>query len=160
MPERGPFLKEVLDRGIPLTIFGDGWHKSKKWGRTKPNFRPPPYGRDYVAAVQSAKICLGLVSKGNRDLHTTRSLEIPFIGTLLCAERTSEHLGLYAEDTEAVFWSGAEECALKCADLLQHPAKRVKIAAAGRAKVQQLRLSNDAVLEAILAIVFPALPNR
>ena len=77
-------------------------------------------GKDYISAIQGSKICLGLLSKGNRDLHTTRTFEIPFIGSLLCAERTSEHLELFDENLEAVFWNSAEECAEKCKELLKN----------------------------------------
>ena len=66
---------------------------------------PAIYGDDYLKAIQLAKVSLGLLSKGNRDLHTTRTFEIPYCGGLLCAERTSEHLQLYQEDVEAVYWS-------------------------------------------------------
>ena len=120
MPERGPFLAQLLERGVPLAIWGDRWHKAPEWPQLRRCWRGPGLFDDdaYAAAIQSARVCLGLLSHGNRDLHTTRSMEIPALGGLLCAERTEEHLALYEEGREAVFWSDAEECAALCHDLL------------------------------------------
>ena len=105
---------------------------------------------DYARAIDAAKVCLGLLSKGNRDQHTTRSMEIPSLGGLLCAERTPEHLGLYEEDHEAVFWDTPEECATNCFALLADPERREAIAAAGRQRYLKNPWRNMAVVQAIL----------
>lgn len=106
--------------------------------------------RDYAAAILASKVCLGLLSKGNRDKHTTRSLEIPSLGGLFCAERTSEHLALYEEDREAVFWSSAEECAEKCLALLKDEPRRRAIAEAGHRRALKNGWFNEKVLARIL----------
>jgi hypothetical protein len=93
---------------------------------------------------------LGFLSKGNRDLHTTRSLEIPALGGLLCAERTSEHLDMYSEGQEALFWSNAEECAAMCKLALADENKREAIAAAGHMRVISNGHYNEKVLEGLL----------
>ena len=71
------------------------------------------------------------MSHGNRDLHTRRSVEIPYVGALLCAERTSEHVALYEESIEAVFWCDVDECALQCRRLLGNEAWRESVRAGG-----------------------------
>ena len=103
-PERGPFLVELVKLGVPLTIRGANWDKASEWSILKSHWRGGHIeGADYAKAIQGARVNLGLLSKGNRDLHTTRSLEIPALGGLLCAERTSEHLHLYAEGERGAF---------------------------------------------------------
>jgi spore maturation protein CgeB len=150
-PERGPFLAELMDRGIPLSIWGNRWQRAREWNKLKTAWRGPTlYNQDYVKAVQSSQICLGLLSKGNRDLHTTRSMEIPAIGSLLCAERTSEHLQLYNEGTEAIFWSNADECADLCLQLLKAPAQIQKIAAKGHERCLANNHFNLSMMKAIL----------
>jgi hypothetical protein len=91
-----------------------------------------------------------MLSKENRDLHTTRSLEIPYLGGLLCAERTREHCDLYREGEEAVFWSSADECAEKCFALLNDAGLRRRIADSGRLRCIQNRTTNEAVMRRIV----------
>ncbi|WP_407117229.1 glycosyltransferase [Bradyrhizobium sp. LMG 9283] len=151
MPERGSFLRDLIDRGVPLTIFGPRWHKAPEFSALKGHVRLGTLSsEDYVKAVQCTSIAIGLLSKGNEDLHTTRSVEIPSIGTLLCAERTSEHLAMYREDEEAIFWENAEECANKCLDLLKDPIRIAKISRAGQARALLNRYFNENLVSSVL----------
>ena len=126
MPERGPFLQKLVKCGVPLRIFGPRWDRSREFATLKPYTQVAALGdEEYVKAVAGAKIALGLLSKDNLDSHTTRSLEIPAIGTLFCAQRTQEHLAMYRDGEEAIFWDSPEECARLCLDLLRDPEKLV-----------------------------------
>jgi len=151
MPERGPLLARLMELGVPLTLYGNRWQKAPEWPVIKNVWRGSGIvGPDYVKAIQSAKICLGLLSKGNRDLHTQRSAEIPYIGSVLCAERTSEHLAMYKEEEEAVFWDTPEECAEKCFALMADEERRQRIARAGRERCISNGTLNEPVMRRIL----------
>lgn len=155
MPERGPFMADLARQGVPLSIWGDAWDKADEWSVLRSYWRGSGLTNadEYAKAIQCAKINLGLLSKGNRDLHTQRSLEIPALGGLLCAERTSEHQALYLEDEEAVFWADAEECAIKCKWLLEDAERREKIRQAGHARCVSNGYFNEQVLRTILTKV-------
>jgi spore maturation protein CgeB len=141
----------LIERGVPVTIWGNRWEKSPHFNLLKKNWKGTAlHGRDYVAAIQGSKICLGMLSKGNRDMHTTRSLEVPFAGGLLCAERTAEHQQLYTENVEAVFWKDADECADVCLRLLKEDAAREEIRKRGMLKVLSLQMGNEQVCRQIL----------
>jgi glycosyltransferase involved in cell wall biosynthesis len=155
--KRDEFLLKLMEEGVPISIWGDRWQKSPLFPKLKHAWRGNgSYGRDYVAAIQASKICIGMLSKGNRDLHTTRSLEIPFAGGLFCGERTSEHQWLYKENEEAVFWSDASECAKVCKKLLQDDPLRERIRLAGMKKVRSLQLGNEDIARQIVDIVIGA----
>jgi spore maturation protein CgeB len=150
-PERGAFLLELVKRGVPMTIRGANWHKAPEWPSLKAHWHDGQiHGEDYAKAIQCAKVNLGLLSKGNRDLHTTRSLEIPAIGSLLCAERTSEHTSMYNEGSEALFWSDADECAAMCKLALDNDELRQRIAAAGHARVIANGHYNEKIMKTIV----------
>jgi hypothetical protein len=154
-PERGPFLVDLIERGVPLTIRGANWQKAREWPILKPFFKGGQLkGDHYALALQCAKVNLGLLSKGNRDLHTTRSLEIPALGALLCAERTEEHLAMYREGEEALFWDSVDECAKVCLDVLRDEERRKRIAAAGLARSIANGNHNENAMNAIIARAF------
>jgi spore maturation protein CgeB len=149
--KRDEFMLELLRQGVPLAIWGSRWDKSPHWKELQAAYRGGALGgRDYVAAIQGAKICLGLLSKGNRDLHTQRSLEVPYAGGLLCAERTEEHQQIFEEGREAVFWADATECARICHELLRNDALRESIQRAGAAKVRQLGVGHEDLGRSVL----------
>lgn len=157
--KRDEFLLELIRQGIPVSIWGDRWEKSPLFSQLKSHWRGNALrGRDYVAAIQGAKICLGLLSKGNRDLHTQRTLETPYSGGLLCAERTSEHLEMYKEGVEAVFWSDASECAKVCKTLLDNDKLREDIRRAGMQRVRDLKVGNEDVCRKIFS--HPSLQSK
>ncbi len=152
MPERGPLVARLLDAGINVRVYGPRWHKAPEYARIRHAIADGGVLDDetYVRAVHYARVALGFVSSGNRDEHTTRSMEVPAIGTLLCAKRTNEHRELYVEDKEAIFWDDAEECAAKCRALLGEPGRIQAIAAAGAMRQQGSRHWNERLVESLL----------
>ena len=158
MLERGPFMRRLLERGVPLRIFGPRWEKAPEYPVLAPHVSSQPLNDcDYVKAISGTKIALGFLSTGNRDLHTTRSLEIPSIGALFCAPRTSDHEALYVEGEEAVFFDDADSCADACIALLADPRRLEAIAQAGFARARRNNWFNERVCADILAALDPSL---
>jgi len=158
MPERGPFLKRLIDRGVPLRIFGPRWNKASEYTALSPFVTCRPLGdTDYVKAVAGSKIAIGLLSLGNEDLHTTRSMEIPAIGSLLCASRTNVHAELYLDGTEAVFFDTANQCADTCIALLADEDRLKSISAAGHARNLRNNWFNERLCTDLLTALDPVL---
>jgi hypothetical protein len=151
MRERGPLLVKLIECGVPLRIFGPRWNRAPEFQFLKRHAYVTMLGDDaYVKAIAGAKIALGLLSHKNQDLHTTRSLEIPAIGTLLCAQRSSEHLAMYRDGDEAVYWDTAEECAEICLDLLNDTARLTRVANAGHLRARRNRNFNQELMTRIM----------
>lgn len=126
----------AVARHLPLTIRGPGWPRvaaKTDWARDVVR-GGGLYGRDYAFALGGAKIALGLLSKRVPETTTTRSFEIPAIGTMLLAERTSDHLALFEEGVEAEFFDGTDELLFKLRRYLADDRARTRIAAAGRTR--------------------------
>jgi hypothetical protein len=151
-PERGPFMAELVRAGLPLSIWGDRWRRAPEWPALEPHWRGPGQSDPeiYARIIQCAKISLGLLSKGNRDLHTQRSFEIPAIGGLFCAERTDEHRESFKEGVEAVFWNDAKECIDQCRRLLGDDELIAAIKRNGHQRYLRSPYNNEAVLNTIL----------
>lgn len=152
MVGRGTFMKQLVDQQVPVTIIGDRWNKAPECSDIKKFWKAPGvYNEDeYAAYIQCSKISIGLLSVQNRDLITTRSAEIPAIGSLFCAQRTTEHLQLYEDGVEAVFWDDAEECAMRCKELLADPDRRKSIAMAGHERCIRNGTMNEPVMKSVL----------
>lgn len=159
MPERGGFLKTLVEQGVPLTLRGSHWQKAPEWPVLQACWQGDSLaGDDYALALQCARVSLGLVSLGNRDQHTTRSLEIPALGGLLCAQRTPEHRQMYEESVEAAFWSDARECAQQVLGLLADEPRRQGMAQAGHARFLRNRHSNQDVMQMLLDTAWRLVP--
>lgn len=152
--KRDEFMLQLIKAGIPVSIWGNRWQKSPLWIDLQRYYRGGALGgNDYVAAIQGAKICIGMLSHGNRDLHTRRSVETTYAGGLLCAQRTPIHINMYEEGKEAAFWDNAEECVAICKKLLANDQLRESIRKAGNKKAEQLKIGNEDICKSILASV-------
>jgi hypothetical protein len=151
MSERGSFMKRLKDRGVPLRIFGPRWEKAPEYASLPAAITSGVQDDDsYAKAISGAKIALCLLNFGNEDVHTTRSLEIPSIGTVLCAPRTGDHEVLYRDGIEACFFKNADECADLCLSLLQDQERLKAMAAAGHARALKNGRFNQAMVREIL----------
>lgn len=162
MPERGPFMARLLELGVPLSIWGDHWHKAPEYERLRGAIRGAAvYGADYVKPIQCAKVALGLLSKGNRDLHTTRSAEVPFVGgAVFCAERTTEHAEMFTHGKDALLWRDADECAREALAIATDESRRLGMVSAARQRIEALGLSNDLVQAEVLRVLATTDLNR
>ena len=135
---------------IPVRVWGGG-----KWLQYKnlyPNLQIESqglYSEDYNKALSAFDISLCFLRKMNHDLQTTRTMEIPACGSLLMAERTIEHEGLFKDKEEAVFFSSDEELLELCQYYLSHEKTRKRIAEAGRKRCHISGYSNEDMIKRI-----------
>jgi spore maturation protein CgeB len=130
-PERAGSLRALAQAGLRVRVWGYTWERMK---HAPPNLvleNRPFWGDDYARAICAFDINLGFLRKINRDLQTTRSIEIPACGGFMLAERTEEHLRLFEEGKEAEFFSSERELLEKTRYYLEHAEERRRIAARG-----------------------------
>jgi len=108
---------------------------------------------NYAKAITATDINLCFLRKVNRDLQTTRSIEIPACGGFMLAERTDEHLALFEEGKEAEFFSSNDEMLGKINYFLANPDKRQRIAEAGRKRCIDSGYSNEDRLKVLLDLL-------
>jgi spore maturation protein CgeB len=89
------------------------------------------YADDYARALTGARIGLGFLRAVCQDQHTTRTFEIPACGSLLLADRTSEHQEFFHEGKEAEFFSSDDELLDKLRFYSANESAREQIAGAG-----------------------------
>lgn len=149
--ERAESIMFLADHGIKVDIWG-----SQLWREfcdSHPNlaFRGTELiNEDYCKALSGSRISLCFLRKVNKDLQTTRSVEIPACGSFMLAERTTEHQEMFREDEEAVFFSNNEELLEKCRYYLEHEELRRRIAQAGHERCMASDYSYEGRIRMIL----------
>jgi hypothetical protein len=151
---RDRFLAELIGKGLNVAIWGSKWQSSPVWPVLRPHFRGGDLsGESYAAAIRGSKMCLGFLAQRNRDEHTTRTMEIPYAGGLLCAKRTTEHRKLYLEGVEAIFWDDVEECITECRALLANDTLRNSVREDGGRRVRLNRVGNEDLVQRVITAV-------
>lgn len=153
--ERARSLDVLARNDIPVKVYCEGWDA---W--VAQNDSPirvaggSQHGDAFARVICAFDINLCFLRKVNRDLQTTRSIEVPACGSFLLAERTDEHLRLFEEGREAEFFSSDDELLEKVRYYLDHPEERARIAAAGRQRCLTGGYSNQDRLRRMLELVF------
>jgi spore maturation protein CgeB len=148
--QRAESIYFLAKHGIQVGVWGNGWEINTL---SHPNLLlkgPAILGDDYARSFCAFDICLSFLRKVNRDLQTTRSIEIPACGAFMLAERSSEHLGLFEEGKEAEFFGTNEELLEKIRYYLVHDGERKQIARAGRERCLKSGYSYQERLREIL----------
>ena len=133
-PERAESLLFLAENGVQVTIWGNGWGN---WVNRHKNLVVKNeflFGSDYARTISASRINLNFLRKVNRDLITSRSIEIPACGGFMLGERTVRHLEFFKEGQEAEFFDSNEELLAKTRYYLEHSDERIKIAQAGRSR--------------------------
>ncbi|HEY7790469.1 MAG TPA: glycosyltransferase [Vicinamibacterales bacterium] len=114
------------------------------------------YGDEYARALTGAKIGIGFLRKICPEQHTTRTFEIPACGSLLLAERTTEHQSLFEEGRDAEFFASCEELVDKVRYYCRDEAARQRVATAGYQRCMNSRYAYVHRLDAALRDVAAA----
>ena len=151
--ERFESILFLAENGINVKVFGDG-----KWNNYKnisPNLtiQPGIFSEDYSKALQAFQLSLCFLRKMNFDQQTTRTMEIPACGGCMVAERTKEHLELFEENKEAIFFSSNDELLEKCKFYLLNEEQRLQIVQGGINRCYNSGYSNEQTIKKMLEII-------
>lgn len=152
--ERASSIYSIVMAKIPVRVWGQGWERCRLRHPNMVLEKKPLWADNYAKALCSFDINLCFLRKMNRDLQTTRSIEIPACGAFMLAERTDEHLALFKEGTEAEFFSSDVELLEKIKYFLTHSEERKLIAAAGRERCIKSGYSNHDRMRQMLNIIY------
>jgi len=148
--ERAEMLQFLATQGISIRVWGSSWQRMRKPHANLRIEYKALNGDDFAKACRAFKINIGFLRKLNRDLQTTRSVEIPACGGFMLAERTSEHLTMFQEGEEAEFFDSSQELLSKCRAYLADGRSRQTIADRGYQRCLRDGYSNEARLATIL----------
>jgi spore maturation protein CgeB len=148
---RANSIRLLAQSGVAVRIYGDNWQRLKDEkvsglfieGKTV-------IADEYARTICSFDINLHFLRKINRDQQTTRSIEIPACGKPMVAERTQEHLNLFEDGKEAIFFDSDDELLEKTQYYMKHPSICERIGRAGRDRCLRSGYSNQHRLKQML----------
>ena len=151
--DRATTLTRLHQDGVPVSVSGNPRH----WTR---DLQPDVlkaivtdgelYGRDYRETIWRSKINLSFLTHSNQDEFVHKSFEIAACGGLLLAERSPGHMERFAEDQEAVFFTGYDELLAKIGQYLPDEAARNRIGLAGQQRAWSSGYDNDTQVRRIV----------
>ena len=149
--ERCKSILYLVDHGVKVKVFGDDkWNKYANYSLNLTIMGRSLMNEDYCKSLHASRISLCFLRKMNFDTQTTRSVEIPACGGFMMAERTDEHLALFEENKEAVYFSTDEELLEKCLYYLNKEEERNGIAISGRNRAIISGYSNETMVRNII----------
>lgn len=151
--ERAEQIEYLAAHGITVTVWGLDWNRLKTPPAGVRIMGRPVWGHEYAKVLNATKINLCFLRKINRDLQTTRSVEIPACGAFMLGERTCEHLRLFVEGEEAEFFASNNELLRKCEYYSTNAAKRTTIAKNGLRRCVDGGYSNHNRLAKVLSLL-------
>ena len=129
--ERSQYLYYLASNNLIVNVFGNGWSKMKNKHKNLIIHNRPLYGTDFNNAISYFKIHLCFLRKINRDLQTTRSVEIPACAGFMLAEYSIEHEFLFKREKECDFFTSKVDLYNKVLFYLNNDIIRNNIAVAG-----------------------------
>jgi spore maturation protein CgeB len=114
--DRIPICRAIAEAGLSLAIYGDYWDHSKATGPHWKGYADLPTLRK---ATGSAKVCICVTRKANRDGHTMRSYEVPAMRGVILAEATDDHKEMFGEEG-ALYFRDLPEMVTKAKWLVTH----------------------------------------
>ena len=126
--QRDLYVKGLLDNGICVRIFGNGWQSSRVLPFEFTRSIHPVYGTEYRRILSSAKIALVFLSSRNNDVYTRRCFEIPACSTFMVTPRNKYISMLFREGEEVEYFSSKQELLDVVRSNLQNSSKRERLA--------------------------------
>lgn len=152
--ERFESIKFLAHNGIKINLWGYGWDFLNGKYENIIYMDGELFKEEYTKVFTCSRISLNFLRKINRDLHTSRSIEIPACKGFMLAERTDEHKYLFVENKEAAYFSDNKELLEKVSYYLSHDGERNKIAEEGYKKCVISNYSYDDRAKEILNNLF------
>jgi len=116
------FIMYLANTGIKIDIYGNDWSKFIKHKNI--TVFSPVYKDELWFTLRKYRVQLNPLRVHNVDSHGMRSFEVPAIGGIMLAPRTTEHVQFFDEGKEAFFYDNVEDAVSKVHYLLSLPKEK------------------------------------
>ena len=145
--ERCRQINLLAKAGVRVAVYGaysgiiaTAWRRSLHHSVV---LRSAAFGKDYQMCLHHGKVALGFLRKINRDVITTRSIEIPAMARPMVAEKTDAHDEHFVDGLEYAGFSTDKGLVSSVCELLEDDSRRLEIGQAGRRRCLMSGYSSD-----------------
>lgn len=114
---RSKILQEIVDKGLPLHVYGHDWHKHLK--HPSLTIHGAVYEKDYYKTLRKYRVQLNIMRVHNLNSHNMRSIEVPGCGGIMLAPRTKDHEAFFEEGKEAFYFNDVKDLVLQAKKILE-----------------------------------------
>jgi spore maturation protein CgeB len=90
---RAAVINSLLDNGIEVHLYGNDWPKFIKHELAV--IHKSVYGHEFFKTLRKYRIQLNMMRPHNLNSHNMRSIEIPGVGGVMLAPKTTDHLDFF-----------------------------------------------------------------
>lgn len=119
--QRAADLLALAEAGLNVRVWGNGWQSMIGSHSNLRIENRPVYGDEYRKVVAASLLNCCFLRKGNRDLQTCRSIELPAMAAAMAHEASPEVESLFMPDREAVYFSDRKSLVVAARRWLSNP---------------------------------------
>ena len=124
--QRVLFLKGLASHGLEIDIHGNNWNKYFSSDEQIRIFKPV-YQDDFWRTMNRYNVQLNIMRIHNLNSHNMRTFEIPGVGSIQLAPKTSEHQFFFKDGQEIFLYNSIEDCAEIAFSILKMNEKEITI---------------------------------
>ncbi len=111
-------IQSVVNRGIPVDLFGHEWEKTTLNGHPLVQIGSPIYGAGFWKILRKYRVQLNIFRRHNDGSHNMRTFEIPAVGGVQLAPFSSEQEVFFKTGEEIFYYNNPEELEQRLRSLL------------------------------------------
>ncbi|MBS1507556.1 MAG: glycosyltransferase [Bacteroidetes bacterium] len=119
-PYRAKFITQLIDRGVALDLYGNGWKKYLS-SNTNVGIYNATYGEDFWSVLRQYRVQLNMMRPHNLQSHNMRTFEVPGVGGIELAPATIDHETYFEPGLEIIVYRDVDDCVDQINTLLSIP---------------------------------------
>jgi spore maturation protein CgeB len=115
--KRAQYLQYLIDRGVPLDVYGNGWSNVIRPNKNTCMFSAI-YGEELNRIAPRYRVQINIFRAHNEGAHNMRTFEMPGMGCCVVAPKSPDHRQFFKEGGEILLYRDLDDLLSKIHELL------------------------------------------
>jgi spore maturation protein CgeB len=108
----------LAQQGLPVDVYGHGWHKTAVAGNPSIGIHDAVYGDGFWKKLRQYRLQINIFRKHNIGSHNMRTFEVPAVGGIQLTPHSEEQVAFFKANEECFYYHSNEELAALAKRLL------------------------------------------